>query len=285
MTLSEGIIEPEFSRSCDFTILIPVRNGADYIEAALQSALGQTTERLHVIVSDNQSSDDTAQILERYRSDARVRIVRQAESLSMLAHFNACLDLVETKYYMLLCHDDLLASPDALERAVEVAEREADVSAVYCDLQYIDQAGRHLAYRRFDRAGEIDGDVIGRKAVLSMRNQFGIPLLVRTVSRSTHRYDTHLPYVADVEMSWFLANVGKTYHLPLAYIANRYHANNSTRGLMNNMLREMKLVAQSHAMPLNKLASVRMSLSSASMALAKTLFFKAIHLRDVMNRG
>lgn len=285
MAFSDDLEEAGYNGTDGVTVVIPVRNGADYVDTALQSALAQTAKNLRVVVSDNQSSDATPQILERYGSNSRVSVVRQTESLSMLAHFNKCLDLVDSKYYMLLCHDDVLVSPDALERAIQVAESKPEVSAVYCDLEYIDQAGRCLTYRRFRRSGEVDGNAIGRKSVISMRNHFGIPLLVRTAARSTHRYATDLPYVADVEMSWFLASVGKTYHLSSPHIANRYHATNSTLGLMKNTLREMEVVALKHAMPLTAVARLKMSFNSASVSMAKAGFFNSIRLRDAMTRG
>ena len=48
------------------TIGVPVFNGAFYIENALESLLAQSYENIEIIISDNNSSDATPLILEKY---------------------------------------------------------------------------------------------------------------------------------------------------------------------------------------------------------------------------
>lgn len=62
----------------DLTVLIPARDEARHIEAALQSVLAQTgLPRLSVLVLDDGSTDDTAAIVERVAArDPRVRLLR-----------------------------------------------------------------------------------------------------------------------------------------------------------------------------------------------------------------
>jgi len=61
----------------DVTVLIPARDEAAHIEAALHSVLTQTgVPRLNVIVLDDGSTDDTPAIVERIAArDARLRLV------------------------------------------------------------------------------------------------------------------------------------------------------------------------------------------------------------------
>lgn len=57
---------------------MPVRDGAPYLEEAVQSVLAQTFDDYELLVVDDGSTDSTAAILEQLAArDARVRVVRQ----------------------------------------------------------------------------------------------------------------------------------------------------------------------------------------------------------------
>lgn len=267
------------------TVLIPVRNGADFIEQAVNSVLAQRVEGLRLVVSDNGSTDQTPDILRKYAGRSDVHVVRQTDSLSMLEHFNKCLALVESGYYMLLCHDDYLLDQDALARALEVLTAQPRTSAVYCHLKYVDTAGRHIAIRKFPVNAEGDADGIAIRSIRSMRNQFGIPLLVRTSARGNHLYNPALPYVADLEMSCHLSLNGSTHHLQHALIANRYHSNNSTKTLHGDTMLQMEKLARLYGIPLGLATRLHMHLSSWLVRAGKFLFFKYVDLRRMYFRA
>ena len=261
------------------TVVLPVRNGAAFIEKAIDSVLAQTVRDLRLVVSDNGSTDDTLARVARY-DDPRVSLVRQTESLDMLAHFNKCLDLVATKYYMLLCHDDFLYDPTALAKAHALVEADEQVSAVYCDLAYVDQSARTILIRRFHREGRIAGDEVGRQSILAMRNLFGIPLLVRTRALGSLRYDSRFAYSADIDLSLGISEHGLLYHIPEPLIANRFHGNNATLRLFHTALGQVKGIADKHGIALGRLEQLRMYVASWFTALQKWLFFEYLeHFR------
>ena len=61
------------------SVVMPVRDGADHVAAALESVLGQELPGgvgMEVVVVDDGSVDETPQILGTYAADPRVRVVR-----------------------------------------------------------------------------------------------------------------------------------------------------------------------------------------------------------------
>ena len=67
---------------------VPVYNGGQYLAAALDSALGQDYDNVEIVIADNCSSDDTAEIGRRYaRTDVRVRYLRNAEHIGPSSNF------------------------------------------------------------------------------------------------------------------------------------------------------------------------------------------------------
>ena len=60
------------------SVLMPVCNGARYLEEAIQSILQQTFSDFEFIIINDGSTDGTAGIIDRYRlNDSRIRIYEQ----------------------------------------------------------------------------------------------------------------------------------------------------------------------------------------------------------------
>ncbi len=73
-------VEPEFS------IVIPVFNGEKSIRRCLDSVINQTFRNIEIIVVDDCSNDDTADILSEYQqNDDRICIIKKKENQSQLA--------------------------------------------------------------------------------------------------------------------------------------------------------------------------------------------------------
>ncbi|MEI6161364.1 MAG: glycosyltransferase family A protein, partial [Roseococcus sp.] len=99
------------------SILIPARNEAANIGACLDAALASTGCEVEVVVMDDGSTDDTAQIVARYAArDARVRLV-QAPSLppGWTGKVHACARLAEaaTGTHFLFIDADVRLAPHA----------------------------------------------------------------------------------------------------------------------------------------------------------------------------
>lgn len=59
-----------------FSIIIPVYNGAKYIEKAIQSVFNQTVKDWELIIVDDGSTDDTADVLKKYNYE-KIHIITQ----------------------------------------------------------------------------------------------------------------------------------------------------------------------------------------------------------------
>ncbi len=109
------------------SIGMPVHNGELYVEASIESILAQTYQDFELIISDNASSDRSAEICTRLASrDGRIRFVRQATNRGAAANFNHVFRLSNSDYFKWACADDL-ANPTLVERAVAVLESQPDV--------------------------------------------------------------------------------------------------------------------------------------------------------------
>ncbi len=132
------------------TIAIPTLNRAEYLRLSIASALAQTYGNLEVLVSDNASTDHTADVLLSFSGDARLRRLYQPVKLTMVENWNACVAAATGEYFLLLSDDDLL-EPEAIAAMVSAYESGPlpgeKVGMVYCRCRVIDERGieRHLA--------------------------------------------------------------------------------------------------------------------------------------------
>lgn len=126
------------------SIGLPVYNGSDYLEAALDSIQAQTFTDFELIICDNGSTDGTEIICRRYaEQDDRIRYVRNPRNLGAAKNYNRTLELAEAPYFRWACHDDRLA-PRCLEACVEVLDAHPNVVCAYPLTQMIDAEGNEI---------------------------------------------------------------------------------------------------------------------------------------------
>ncbi len=123
---------------------MPVYNGADYLEEALDSIQAQTFPDFELIICDNGSTDATEAICRRYAAqDDRIRYVRNERNLGAAKNYNRTLELARAPYFRWACHDDRLA-PRALAACVDVLDTHPRVVLAYPLTQMIDEEGREI---------------------------------------------------------------------------------------------------------------------------------------------
>ena len=111
------------------SILVPTYNYAHYIGEAIESALNQTYTDFELIIVDDQSKDNTDEVVARYLSDSRVSYYKNKVNLGLAANFNEALKYAKGEYIKYLLADDLL-HPTLLEKMVPVMDKYPDVSLV-----------------------------------------------------------------------------------------------------------------------------------------------------------
>ena len=124
------------------SIGLPVFNGEDYLEEALDSILAQTYTDFELIISDNASTDRTEEICRAYAAkDRRIRYHRSERNLGAAKNFNGCFELSTGEYFKWAAHDDVLA-PDYLLRCVEVLDQDPSVVLCHTKTKMINEHGK-----------------------------------------------------------------------------------------------------------------------------------------------
>lgn len=136
------------------SVIMPAYRCAGTVRAAIESALCQCVP-LEVLVIDDCSPEDLTAVLEAFREDGRVRVIRNERNLGAARSRNRGVDLARGAYVAFLDADDIWA-PGKLEKQLALMEK---TRAVLC------AAAREL----MTPEGELTGRVIPVKETVSYR--------------------------------------------------------------------------------------------------------------------
>lgn len=168
-----------------YTILLPTRNGGEYLPFAIDSVLSQNCDDIELIVSDNYSTDDTSKYLATL-TDHRLKIVKPSEELSMSNHYEFILTQATGEWVTILGDDDA-AMPYLFERLDSFIEDYPDIPII----------SSKRAYYYWHGVEDIYGDVVvnynfevGAKirstkkdllyALVGLRSCFDMPMVYTT---------------------------------------------------------------------------------------------------------
>jgi glycosyltransferase involved in cell wall biosynthesis len=216
-------------RSGGVDVAIPCYQYGRFLRECVTSVLSQGIQNVRVLIIDNASTDDSVEVAQQLAAeDRRVEVVARRRNLGPHASFNEGIDWASSKYFMVLCADDLLA-PSSLARALSIMERHPEVGFAY---------GRAGLLRPQDSKPVIESDtrqtqwrIVAGRDILERfcrdgTSHIGGPssVVVRTVAQKlAGHYRPELPHSDDFEMWMRLARLGpaaKT-DAPLAIL--RFH--------------------------------------------------------------
>lgn len=185
-------------------VVLPAFNAAGTIGAAIRSIQRQTVDRLHIVVVDDGSRDDTASIATSLAAeDRRIVVVRQ-EQTGIVGALNEALRRGTAPYVARQDADDL-SDPDRLEKQISHLARHQGVVALSGAHREIDAEGRPTG-RTFQP--EADG-AIDPAWVPAREPRLTQPfMMVRRAAIETIGGYRPFPVSEDTDLYWRLRRLG-----------------------------------------------------------------------------
>jgi glycosyltransferase involved in cell wall biosynthesis len=124
------------------SIGLPVYNGEDYLANALDDLLDQSYEGFELIISDNASTDGTAELCRSYaKQDSRIRYIRQPHNIGSAPNHNFVFAQSRGELFKWAAADDLYAQ-ELLQRCVDALDEDRDVVLAHSWTAAIDSTGK-----------------------------------------------------------------------------------------------------------------------------------------------
>ena len=160
----------------EVAVLIPAYMSASFLDRTLHFARGQTHTAIRIIVSVDAGSDDSAAIAHRHAAlDPRIAVHEQSDRMGWAGNVNFLIDRVETPYYFLYFHDDIVL-PQYVQALLSMLQADSNAAGVYCDMGHFG-ASDHVSV-----GPAYTGGTVARLLTLLLSPQRGSPLraLLRT---------------------------------------------------------------------------------------------------------
>ena len=213
------------------SVIIPTYGHRDTVVAALRSVFAQSFTDYEVIVVNDGSPDDTAEVLQPYVG--RIRYVEQANTGQGGAR-NRGIELAAGEFVALLDDDDTWPA-DKLQWQVEAMRRHPDVVLVYGEDLRVDRAGNPLpptprvGYKR--PVGEAYGDFLEGCWISSP----GQTLIRRSALELVGGFDPQIWGSDDWDLYMRLARIGSFYYEDQVALHYRVHAGNASGNVLRHL--------------------------------------------------
>jgi glycosyltransferase involved in cell wall biosynthesis len=212
------------------SVIVIVKNEANYIEETIKSILAQDYPNLEIIVQDACSTDGTLNIIK----DFPVKIVSEPDTGQANAA-NKAANYSKGDFLLFIGGDDLL-EPGAITLLAEALQSHPQAGFVYGDIKIIDQNGTQYSILRgkpFDFDELFLFNFIPSQSVMVRRSAF----------LGVGGYDERL-IIADWDLRIRMGAANKPIYVPKIVASYRIHENSITLRNVGKIAQEIVFVAE-----------------------------------------
>ena len=274
------------------TVGLPVYNSEQYLPNSLRSLLTQTYEDFVLIISDNASTDRTAEICQDFAAgDKRIRYYRNPTNIGNPANFNRVFQHSSTPYLKWSTADDFWA-PTFLEKAMAVME--ADESVALCYPKTYVVHGDDPDVEAYEDNLDLPQDDPAER-FFTLLERIGLAHQHLGVIRTSMLRRTHLlrPEVgSDIAFLAELSLYGKFHELPERLFYRRFHpksgswkrtdAQHQAKRYLGANAKRMRLLQWHRQMALLSAACSAPLSAAERWRICRTLLRRAISNRDLL---
>ncbi len=236
------------------SVIIPTYNSSATIIQAIESVFNQTYKHREVIVVDDESTDNTRQVLDSYIKDGSIIYLFQKNAGCGVARNNGA-KLSKGKYLAFLDADDYWHD-EKLARQVDALESNPTCVMCYTDPYLVDQYSNLIWETMQKELGKpYSGNLLW---VLPFRNMITLSTAVvpkwafDRIGGFTEVYD--LMMVADYDMWLKLSALGNFYAITMPLAFYRFRRDVSYESIFKNYERVLRIIwdrAKHSAFPMN----------------------------------
>ena len=212
------------------SICLPVFNGGRYLAQAIDAALAQTYKEFELIIRDDNSTDGSQRIAQKYKQlDPRVRYRENVTRLGLFPNYNECIKAAKGSYIKLYAQDDLL-EPDALQKMVDVLNNHDDVALVTCSKRWIDAENKELErFSRFKKDEKFPSSLVIMANLVCLNNWIGEPSTAMFKAENAGvGFDTEFYHWGDIDYWFRILQNGDLFVLKDVLCSFRRHEESTT---------------------------------------------------------
>ena len=122
-----------------YSVILPMRNGGEYVKECVQSILQQGYANFNLIVLDNNSTDGSFEWITSLK-DKRIVVYRSDRDLSIEENWGRIKDVPKNEFMTMIGHDDLLY-PNYLQEMDALIAKHPQATLYQTHFTYINETG------------------------------------------------------------------------------------------------------------------------------------------------
>jgi glycosyltransferase involved in cell wall biosynthesis len=142
------------------SFVVPCYKLGHLLKECVDSILAQTCANFEILIMDDCSPDDTAEVARAFE-DPRIKYIRNDSNIGALRNYNKGINLSRGRYVWLISADDYLKCAYVLQRYVEVMDASPRVGYVFCPGLAV-SGGKEQGTIEYSAYGNRDRIVSGR---------------------------------------------------------------------------------------------------------------------------
>jgi glycosyltransferase involved in cell wall biosynthesis len=213
------------------SVVVPTLDRLDYLRAALRSVMAQSYGNLDIVVQDNASAIDPADLVATLQ-DPRIRFFRNPIRVNQTRNVVSACQRARGDYVAVLCDDDVW-HPDFVRELVAPLEADSEIALAFCDHGIIDSSGHEddvvaaqvtkMYGRHRLRPGlhrPFDDIAVVHRSIATLSGA-----MLRRSSIPWDEIPLDMPYGLDLYLAYIAARTKKPcYYEPRRLAQLRYHA-------------------------------------------------------------
>ena len=203
------------------SILMNCFNGAIFLKEALNSVLSQSYVNWELIFWDNQSNDNSLEIVSTYQ-DKRIKIFRSHQHTNLGEARKNAFQKVNGDYLAFLDVDDLWEK-DKLKNQIKVFS-DSEVGIVFTNAIYFSQKRKENLYS-LNKKLEVNTNLLITNYPLSLNS---IMIDIKKLRYLDYDFDENYNHICDFDLMVRLSSISKVKYLNKSLSAWRIHENNES---------------------------------------------------------
>ncbi len=217
----------------ELTVSMPAYNTGEYIGEAVESVLRQDGIDFELIVVDDGSQDNTAEVVRSFK-DTRIRLIRNEKNMGISYCHNIVIGESNSPFIAHIDSDDMIL-PGALQKMIGALKSSPNIGQVHCYYLVMNEDGKmreSFHKRRNNVVKNIRPDMDYRRELLI---RGGIMNSLRTYRREVFqvvgKFDENLKRSVDYEMALRIVDKYDIKLVPEFLYCLRIHKRNTTQSL------------------------------------------------------
>lgn len=219
-------------------IVIPTYNRAEFLEQAIESVLKQDDSRYRLYVLDNQSTDNTSEIVRKFETFGVQYIVNE-DNLGMVGNWNRALQ-TGVNDLLHIFHDDDILTPSYVSGVLALHQQYPGLAFSHTGAVIIDESGKMSRNKLHSYTKIVDG----REFLLRYLTE-GISIVCPTVVLNRGvipkqlSFDGELPFTADINFFVRASRYGGVGYIRSPLVKYRVHLSSETSSLVSNIRKKI----------------------------------------------